>query len=161
MEGSESTIIYDKLIESLDKKQVSYQMLSHEAVFTSEDSARVRGVSLHSGSKALIIKADDKFIMIILPANFSLDSTATRAELHCKKLRFATKEEVFNMTGLQPGSIPPFGSLFKLPTYCDIGLSDNDTIYFNAGMHTRSLGLKYATYIQYENPILGKFGEIK
>jgi hypothetical protein len=30
-----------------------------------------------------------------------------------------TSEEVMEMTGLAPGSIPPFGSLFGLPTLCD------------------------------------------
>ncbi len=157
----EVTNIYDKLTSFLDNSEINYKKIEHEASYTSEDSARLRGVNLHSGAKALIVKADDKFIMIVLPADMSLNSNSTRKEITCKKLRFASKEEVDSLTGLQPGSIPPFGSLFNLPSYCDVNLKDNEVIYFNAGMHTRSIGLNYNDFLKLEKPILGSFGEIK
>ena len=58
------------------------------------------------------------------------------------------------MTGLQPGSIPPFGSLFNLPTYCDPALGENDTINFNAGDHAISVHMKYVDYVAAEKPKL-------
>jgi len=64
------------------------------------------------------------------------------------------------MTGLTPGSIPPFGSLFNLPTICDDRLAENETINFNAGSHSDSLQMTYAAYIGYENPRIGSVGKL-
>ena len=72
-------------------------------------------------------------------------------------MRFATRDEVLELTGLAPGSIPPFGSLFGLPTLCDRRLGDNAIINFNAGDHGISVSLPYAGYVQVEKPELGLF----
>jgi Ala-tRNA(Pro) deacylase len=76
-----------------------------------------------------------------------------------KSLRFATKEEVEQLTGLAPGSIPPFGSLFGLPTWCDEKLADEERINFNAGDHAISISLAYAEFVRVEQPRLGKLAE--
>ena len=72
-------------------------------------------------------------------------------------MRFATREEVLELTGLAPGSIPPFGSLFGLPTLCDRRLGENEVINFNAGDHAISVSMQYASYLQIEEPELGIF----
>jgi Ala-tRNA(Pro) deacylase len=55
---------------------------------------------------------------------------------------------------LQPGSIPPFGSLFGLPTACDPKLAENESINFNAGDHAISVQMTYAAYLDAEKPAL-------
>jgi Ala-tRNA(Pro) deacylase len=80
--------------------------------------------------------------MIVLPADRKLGSKAVRAATGTKSLRFATREEVLEMTGLAPGSIPPFGSLFQLETWCDERLAEQPQINFNAGDHAISLSMK-------------------
>jgi len=72
-------------------------------------------------------------------------------------LRFATPEELRELTGLAPGAVPPFGSLFGLPTYCDARLRENERINFNAGDHSISVSLSGMDYFQVENPSLGYF----
>ena len=57
-------------------------------------------------------------------------------------------------TGLKPGSIPPFGSLFGLPTHCDPALAANDAINFNAGDHSISVHVAYDDYVRAEGPSL-------
>src|SRR5262244_610339 len=99
-------------LRQLRQHGVAFTVLRHEPVFTSEQAAAVRGTSLASGAKALVLKAGDTFLMAVLPADRKLDSRKAREALGVKGLRFASKEEVEQLTGLQPGSIPPFGSLF-------------------------------------------------
>src|SRR5262249_20334000 len=123
-------------------------------VYTSEQAAAVRGTSLASGAKALVIKAGDQFVLFVLPADRKLDSRKAREHLGVKSLRFASREEVEQLTGLQPGSIPPFGSLFGLPTYCDGALADNASINFNAGDHCISIQMAYSDYLAVEQPVL-------
>src|SRR5438034_10388530 len=111
--------VCDRLQESLKQHAVSFTVLRHEPVFTSEQAAAVRGTSLASGAKALVVKAGERFVFLVMPADRKLDSRKTRDALGVKGLRFASRDEVEQRTGLQPGAIPPFGSLFGLTTCCD------------------------------------------
>ena len=138
---------------------VSYDVLRHAPVYTSEEAARVRGTSLSSGAKALICRADDAFVMFVLPADRRLASKQIRRLAGIRNLRFADRDEVLQLTGLTPGSIPPFGSLFSLPTWCDQRLAEEPTINFNAGDHSLSISMKYADYERVEQPRLGAFAE--
>ena len=101
----------------------------------------------------------DAFVMFVLPADRKLDSHAVRQAKGWRKLRFATREEVLEKTGLTPGSIPPFGSLFGLPTLCDRRLGENAVINFNAGDHGISVSMQYTEYLKAEKPELGEFAE--
>ena len=63
------------------------------------------------------------------------------------------------VTGLEPGSIPPFGSLFALKTYCDERLAEEQTINFSAGDHAKSVSMTYADFLKVEEPVIGVFAE--
>ena len=131
--------VFDRIQEKLTAAGVAFAVLRHAPVFTSEEAAAVRGVPLSSGAKALVVKAGEAFVLLVVPADRKLDSKKARAALGVKNTRFATSEEVEQLTGLQPGSIPPFGSLFGLATTCDPALGANETINFNAGDHAISV----------------------
>lgn len=141
-----------RLLALLDQRQVPYRRLDHAPVFTSEEAARVRGTTLSSGAKALVCKADDQFLMFVLPADRRLDSKGLRQRHGWRSLRFASREEVLELTGLTPGSIPPFGSLFGLATWCDERLLDEAELNFNAGDHSVSLTLTSADFRRGEEP---------
>jgi len=144
--------VCDRLQNWLKQNGVPFTVLRHEPVFTSEQAAAARGTSLASGAKALIVKAGTQFVLLVLPADRKLDSRKARDALKVKALRFASKEEVEGLTGLQPGAIPPFGSLFQLATYCDPALGENPSINFNAGDHAISIQMAYSDYVQAEKP---------
>jgi Ala-tRNA(Pro) deacylase len=146
--------VFERLQSKLQQAGVAFTVLRHEAVFTSEQAAAVRGTTLASGAKALVLKAGERFVLAVLPADRKLDSKKAREAFGVKALRFASKEEVLQLTGLEPGSIPPFGSLFELPTTCDPALAENESINFNAGDHTISVQLGCGDYIALEQPSL-------
>jgi Ala-tRNA(Pro) deacylase len=151
--------VFEQVENLLGQYHVDFTVLRHEPVYTSEEAARIRGTTLSSGAKALICKGDDTKVMFVLPADRKLASSLVRRAYGWKKLRFATREEVLELTGLTPGSIPPFGSLFHLTTYCDQRLSENEVINFNAGDHGISVSMSYRDYLTVEKPELGTFAE--
>jgi len=154
-----SKAVFDRVTDLLGHKSVPYDVLRHTPVFTSQEAAAIRGTSLASGAKALICKADDQFLMIVLPADRKLASKLVRKAAGAKSLRFASREEVEQLTGLAPGSIPPFGSLFNLATWCDERLAEQPRINFNAGDHSISISMAYTDYLTAEQPKLGLFAE--
>lgn len=144
--------VFERIESHLREGGIPFTVSHHEPVFTSEQAAQVRGVPLSSGAKALILKAGEEFVMIVLPADRKLESKKARQALDVKSIRFATKEEVLQLTGLEPGSIPPFGSLFQLRTHVDPLLGENESINFNAGDHSISVQMTHADYLRIEKP---------
>jgi Ala-tRNA(Pro) deacylase len=153
-----SETVLSRIETLLTAAGIGYTVLRHEPVYTSEQAAAIRGTSLASGAKALICKADQQFLMFVIPAHLRLDSKRARKTIGTRQLRFATREEVLLWTGLTPGSIPPFGSLFGLPTWCDQRLVDQPVINFNAGDHCVSLSLATHDYMLVEKPARGDLG---
>ncbi len=149
--------VFERIESLLKQHGVAFDVLRHEPVYTSEKAAEVRGTPLASGAKALVCKADGQFVMFVLPADRKLASKEVRRARRWRKLRFAGREEVEQLTGLEPGSIPPFGSLFDLPTLCDERLGENETINFNAGDHSISVSMRYEDYVRVEGPELDIF----
>ncbi len=146
--------VFERLQEWLTQAGTQFTVLRHEPVFSSEQAAAVRGTPLASGAKALVVRAGEGFVLLVLPADRKLDSRKARAALGVKSVRFASPEEVEQLTGLKPGSIPPFGSLFGLKTYCDPALGENASINFNAGDHAISVHMTHADYVALEKPAL-------
>lgn len=151
--------VFTRLSHQLNTAGVKFDVLRHEPVYTSEEAARVRGTQLASGAKALVCKMDDNVVIFVIPADRKLASREIRRQFGAKSLRFADRDEVLAITGLAPGSIPPFGSLFGLATYCDTRLGEHERINFNAGDHAISISLAYADYIAVEQPRVGTFAE--
>jgi Ala-tRNA(Pro) deacylase len=151
--------VFERIEELLTRNDADFSVMRHAPVFTSEEAAQVRGAALCSGAKALICKCDSAFVMFILPADKRLASKRLREVGGWRKSRFATREEVAALTGLTPGSIPPFGSLFGIPTYCDQALAENERINFNAGDHAISVNLLYRDYLRVEQPVMASLAE--
>eukprot|EP01134_Creolimax_fragrantissima_P002657 CFRG2657T1 len=151
--------VFSRLEAFLDEKGIAFAVKKHKAVFTSEEAAAVRGATLSSGAKALICSCKTKkndpeqFILFVVPADRKLESKLIRRELGMKgSVRFATVDEVFRITGLLPGSIPPFGGLFGLKTVADIAMKDEKEINFNAGDHCISINMTLEDYKRAEEP---------
>jgi Ala-tRNA(Pro) deacylase len=151
--------VFERVRELLERHGVAFDVLRHEPVYTSQQAAAVRGTPLSSGAKALVCKGDERMVMFVVPADRKLASREIRRSRGWRKLRFATPGEVLEITGLAPGSIPPFGSLFGLATLCDERLGRNEKINFNAGDHAISISMRCADYLRVEQPELGPFAE--
>src|SRR5580693_563172 len=132
--------IVEAIYEWLDREAVVFREVHHEPTRTSEDSARARGEELRIGGKALLIKVDAEFRLFVLSADRKLDSAAIRTHFGAKKTRFASPEELLELTGLVPGCVPPFGApILSFPLYIDPSVLENQRIAFNAGSLTDSV----------------------
>ncbi len=131
----------------LDAAGVAFVEKHHEPTHTSEESARARGEPLRIGAKALVIKTDGVYRLFVLPADRRVDSQAIKRHLGVKKLRFADASELLELTGLVPGSVPPFGPpVLDLPLVADPALLESDRVAFNAGSLTTSIIMASADY---------------
>ena len=146
--------VLNAIREWLNSQRVAFREVHHEPTFTSEQSASARGEELRNGGKALLLKGeDDQYRLFVLPADRKLDSTAIRKRLGFKRLRFANAAELESLTGLVPGSVPPFGRpILPFDLYVDDAIRSNERIAFNAGSLTDSIILSVADYLQVAAP---------
>jgi len=145
----------------LTENKVEFTKLIHKPTKTSEESAQVRGTTLASGAKAMLLKIEpDIFTLVVLSAAKKLSWKNIRKVLGTKKVNLATEEEVKKLTKCIPGAVPPFGSLWGIKTYADNSLfAQGDTINFNAGLRTCSFSMKTEDYKAVEKPIIEDFSE--
>ena len=146
-----------KVFDLLDKNKISYEKYEHEPVFSSEDASRVRGTDISLGAKSLVFSADDRLILIVVPANKKVDSRKFMKMYKVKNLRMVDKEKLPEKVNLERGAVMPFGSLLGLTTYFDEGLKREGDVVFNAGKTTISIVMKAGDLVEVEKPILGDF----
>lgn len=153
--------ILEKITNLLDSASIQYKKLEHEAVFTSEQAAQIRGSSLDMGAKAIICYADTTPILIVVPGDMKIDFKAFKQTFGIKDLRMATPDEVLALTGLKIGSIPPVGKALGLKSYYDENIKNKPQVAFNAGSHTTSIFMAGEDLGKVEDPYLGKFAVLK
>jgi Ala-tRNA(Pro) deacylase len=61
------------------------------------------------------------------------------------------KEFAASFPDCEPGSEPPFGALYELPTLVDQGLNSTQ-ITFNAGRHTETITMGLEDYLELTKP---------
>lgn len=148
---------YRRIISLLEKEGAGYQIFKHSAVTTSQEAARVRGTSLEQGAKAMVLDVEGEAVMAVLSAADTLDMKVFLKLMNAKKGRLMKPERVEELTGLEVGAIPPFGSFFKMPTWVEKRLAKQERIAFNAGSTCRSVMMSGADYQRLESPHLGAF----
>ena len=150
--------VYERIRALLSENNVSFRELHHGPTRTSEESARVRGEELRNGGKAMLLKVDQTFRLFVLSAARKLDSSRVKDHFSVKRLRFATEDELLDLTGLEPGSIPPFGPpLFDIELFVDKSIMENERIAFNAGSLTDSIIMNVEDYVRLARPVIFDF----
>ena len=151
--------VLEAIRQLLETEQVEFRELHHEPTYTSADAARVRGEELRNGGKALLMKVNGDFSLFVLPAERRVHSAQIRKQLGTRRMRFATPEELRQLTaeeghpGLVPGSVPPFGKpILPFPLYVDNGIQENERIAFNAGSLTDSVIMSVHDYLEVARP---------
>ncbi|GJM25698.1 MAG: hypothetical protein DHS20C16_21130 [Phycisphaerae bacterium] len=157
MNDSQQTTLAS-ICKLLDANDVRYRLIHHEETRTSKDSARVRGENLRIGGKALLVKTEDVFRLFVLSAARKFRSSAIKKHFGCRRVRFASAEELLELTGLVPGCVPPFGRpILPFDLFVDDSIVTNERIAFNAGSLTDSIIMNVDDYLQIATPEVFSF----
>ena len=149
-----------QLKKFLDDAGVSYKVTKHPEAFTAQEVAAVEHVPGKAMAKVVMVLADKKPLMSVLPASYRVNFDKLKKLLGAKTVRLASEEE---FGGLFPdcevGAMPPFGEMFDLPVCSDQALQEAERITFNAGTHTETVTVTYADYERLAQPTVGDFAD--
>lgn len=151
--------VVSRIIDLLDAHNCWFEKFEHKPVRTSQEAAEIRtGYSLEQGAKALIVRvkisnSQKFFAMLVLSGDHKFDSKKVKHHFGAKDIRFATEQEVAELTGgVEPGGVPPFGTLFELPVVVDVQLLAHEKIIFNAGDKRVSVAVRTVDYLKLVQP---------
>jgi prolyl-tRNA editing enzyme YbaK/EbsC (Cys-tRNA(Pro) deacylase) len=116
--------------------------LEHEPVITSEDAAKTRGFELRQGIKSLLFTdGKNNWVIADIPADRKAHDKKIAEQMGWSKgaTRMATPAEVWEITGCEIGSVPPFGHKTSVPILVDVGVFENTESAFNIGLRTDSV----------------------
>lgn len=152
--------IRNEIIHQLRSKNIEFEHKTHEPTPTSEDSARVRGIKMEEGIKALILKGKNskKNYQFNIPAHLKVDMKAV-AQIVGEKCEFENPAIILERFGLQVGGVPPFGNLLNLDNYFDEDIFSEPNAAFNCGLATESIIMQSKDLLQIADPKLGKFSK--
>jgi len=135
--------IPQKIIKFLDKNKVNYEIIKHRTVYTAFDKAATLRVAPKIIGKTLVVKLDKNPALVLIPANKNLDKQKLKKIAKAKSIDFIKEAWMKkNLKGIKIGAVPPFGNLWKLPTFADKGLFRNQKIIINTGEYAFSIKIK-------------------
>ncbi len=136
-----------KLKEFLDGHDVKYVSISHSPAYSAQtiaESAHIPGKEL---VKTVIVRIDDNFAMVILPASYRVHLGHLKVELSASHVELATETEVENLfPDCEKGAMPPFGNLYGMDVYVAEQLTEDEEIVFSAGSHTELIRMSYKDF---------------
>jgi Ala-tRNA(Pro) deacylase len=150
--------ILKKMKDYLEKNRVRYEVGVHEMLYTAQEIAAALHVPGKEWAKVVMVKADGKMTMLVLPASYRVDTKKLKKVLNCKRLGISKEkdfEEIF--PDCEVGAMPPFGNLYNLGVWVDQVLTEDEFIVFQAGSHVETLKIKYSDYARLVNPKVGDF----
>ena len=106
----------------------------------------------------MIVKADNQYVMAVLPSHEHIDIELLRQVIGADQINIAREEELISLFPLcETGGMPALGRLFGLPVYLDKSLMDQEWIAFNAGSHTEVLAMDLDSFSRVEHPTVCSF----
>jgi len=150
-------MIPKKILNYLAKNKIKYEILKHKIVYTSYDLAATLKKKLNEIAKTLIVKTDKDYFLLVLPASRQVDFPKLKEIFKAKKLSLIKENLMKKIFKVKPGTVPPFGSLFKLDVCLDKSLKKVKKIIVRAGSYAESLKIKISDLIKMEKPEEGQF----
>ena len=149
---------YEKIVSYLEQNGISFKSVHHIETHTSEESAKARGEDISIGGKAILMKIEEEFVLLVISASCRIDTKKIKKYFNAKNTRFASVDELKDLTGLVPGSVPPFGNpILPFKLYVDNSILANEKIAFNAGSLTDSIIMNVNDYLKIANPVIFDF----
>ncbi len=151
----EKPLLSAKISAFLEAQKLKHDIVPHRKVFTVYDLSQTLHVKPNTIAKTLLVKADNVYHVVLLPAHRRLNIEATKKLLQAKKIAIAKEQEIFEKLKLKPGGLTSFGSYHKVATILDKSLLKTEKMLFSAGSFTASVRVKVKDLVKTEQPTVG------
>ena len=155
--------ISPKLVKYLEAAGVKHEILEHRTVYSALDAAATMRKKLNEIAKSLLVKADQDYYLVLLPADHNLDLEKLKTVLgkakskSVKTIKIPGEKIVEDALKLKVFTISAFGKLHKIGLVMDKKVEKLKKAVFAAGSTNHSIEMAVKDFIKLESPILGNF----
>ncbi len=147
-----------KLKAFLDENQVKYVTVTHSPAYTARQIAVSAHIPAKEMAKSVILMADDKPVMVVVPASQRVALGRMRKIIGAEAVCLADESQFQALfPGCELGAMPPFGNLYGMEVYVSDKLSEDELIAFNAGSHTELVRMAYSDFARLVKPAVVEF----
>lgn len=155
-----------KIIEHLKKNNIKHEVLEHKVVYTALDLASTLKARLNEVAKNLLVRVDQNYYMVIVPATHNLNLKKLKEFLSKKGIKARVVElpgeEIMKKAlKLKKEGIAAFGSLYQIPVIIEKNVLKNKKSIFNPGEFVKSIRMSVKDFVKLEKPLIGAFGDIR
>lgn len=151
-------MITKTLKEYLDTQDIKYTTTNHSPAFTAMEVAQMAHVPGKQMAKVVITRLEQRLTMMVLPANYRINSARMVQAMHTANLRIASEGEFGHMfPDCELGAMPPFGQLYGMHTYVAQSLTEDKYITFSAGTHSEVITMLTKDYLRLVKPKIISF----
>ena len=141
------------LKEFLDSHHIKYTTIDHSPSYTAQEIAAVAHVSGKQLAKTVILKAEGRLIMVVIPATEHVNFSELKELTGAKDIDLAREADFKSrFPECEVGAMPPFGNLYGMTVYVSSHLVDQDKIAFNAGTHSELMQMSYQDFERLVKP---------
>ena len=143
-----------ELIELLKKEKYEIKVYHHDALFTVEDSKKLRGEIDGAHSKNLFLKnKKNEFFLISCEEADKIDLKKISKSLNMGNVSFAKEEYLDKYLKIKPGSVSPFALLNDkegdVSFYLEKTLYESKFINFHPLINTLTITIKTYEFIEF------------
>jgi Ala-tRNA(Pro) deacylase len=123
------------LEEFLNQHNASYDLIPHPHTGSSMETAEEAHVPGMRLAKAVVIKDDDRYLMVVVPSAEHVDMTVLRQQFGHAVVLASEAELADLFPDCEVGAVPPFGAAWGVDTFVDETLLAESEVFFEAGDH--------------------------
>jgi Ala-tRNA(Pro) deacylase len=142
-----------RLDDLLVSRHIPFQRLPHRRTYTANRMAQVLHVKGREVAKTVLLKTSQGHMLAVLPATHQIDLEQLREDLGDPHIELAGEEDMDRLfPDCERGAVPPFGSLYQVPTIMDDSLAQDETIVFEGPDHEQAIRMSFHDYETIEHP---------
>jgi Ala-tRNA(Pro) deacylase len=143
----------DRLQSYLRDHGVCFTLRHHPIAYSATQVASVEHISSDQLAKPVVVQADERLAMLVLPASYLVQLSKVGPALGAQEVHLVHEADLAALfTDCELGALPPFGNLYDIDVYVDRTLAEDEFIEFRAGSHTDTLRIKYQDFARLVRP---------
>jgi Ala-tRNA(Pro) deacylase len=152
--------LYGRLIDFVETQAIPYRARHHIPTYTAQAEASAEQLPGRRVAKVVVVVADGRPAMFLVPADRHVDLTQARFVLRRRHVRLARENELECwFPDCEVGAMPPFGNWYSIPVYIDRELAYGRDLTFYAGRHDESLTIATDALVRFSRATIASLTE--
>jgi Ala-tRNA(Pro) deacylase len=148
------------LLYLLDAARVEYEVITHNFDSTAIETAADTHTPRLEFAKTIVVEADRKYLLAVLPAHHKIDLDALAKALDLRHVSLVPESLLLKLfPDCAPGTTPPFGAYYHMPVIVAAPMAMDKHITFNAGSHVVAIRMSYADFERLVHPRVVAFSQ--